>query len=130
MLDTNAASHVIKGTFPKIRAKLSVVPMASVCISTVTEAELLFGAARKANSPRLGVAVREFLLRVETLAWDSAAAAAYAELRARLERGGKPLGAMDMMIAAHAIACDVTLVTTDRAFREIGTLTVVDWTQS
>jgi len=127
MLDTNTASYVIKGTYPAIRKKLAGVPMASVCVSAITEAELLFGVARRPEAPGLATAVREFLLRLDVLAWDSAAARAYAEVRSRLEGAGTPLGALDTLIAAHAMAADAVLVTGDKAFRKVKKLKLADW---
>ena len=103
--------------------------MAQLVILAVTEAELLFGAARKPEAARLKVAVKEFLLRVEALLWDSKAARYYADVRATLERDGKPLGNLDMMIAAHAVAVEAILVTSDRAFRRLGKLKLEDWTK-
>jgi tRNA(fMet)-specific endonuclease VapC len=128
LLDINAASYVIKGNIPRIRERLLKVPMAQLAISAVTEAELLFGVARKPEAVRLKVAVQEFLLRVEALPWDSKAAWHYADVRATLERHGKPMGNLDMMIAAHAPAVDAILVTNDRTFRRLGKLKVEDWT--
>jgi len=127
MLDTNTASYVIKGTYPAIRKKLAGVPMASVCVSAITEAELLFGVARRPDAPGLATAVGEFLLRLDVLAWDSAAARAYAEVRSRLEGAGTPLGALDTLIAAHAMALGVVLVTGDKAFRKVRKLRVANW---
>jgi tRNA(fMet)-specific endonuclease VapC len=129
MLDTNAASHVIKGAFPAIREKLARVPMENVCVSAITAAELLFGVARRPDAPGLETAVGEFLLRLDVLAWDSAAARAYAGLRSRLERAGRPLGALDTLIAAHALAADAVLVTSDKAFRNVKELKLEDWTK-
>jgi tRNA(fMet)-specific endonuclease VapC len=65
---------------------------------------------------------------VEALPWDSKAAWHYADVRATLERHGKPMGNLDMMIAAHALAVDAILVTNDRTFRRLGKLKVEDWT--
>jgi tRNA(fMet)-specific endonuclease VapC len=105
------------------------VPMAQLAISAVTEAELLFGAARKPEAIRLSVAVDEFLLRVQALPWDSKATRHYADVRATLERHGKPMGNLDMMIAAHALAVEAILVTNDRAFLRLGNLKLEDWTK-
>jgi tRNA(fMet)-specific endonuclease VapC len=58
-----------------------------------------------------------FLERVETLPWSSDVAIIYADLRAKTERAGSPLAALDMMIAAHAKAADAVLVTRDKAFK-------------
>jgi tRNA(fMet)-specific endonuclease VapC len=129
LLDTNTASYVIKGNFPRVRERLLRVPMAEVGISAVTEAELRFGVARKPGAIRLKTAVEEFLLRVEVLPWDSAAAEQYAEVRADLERTGKPMGNLDLLIAAHAISAQLVLVTHDHVFRRIKRLKVEDWTK-
>lgn len=129
LLDANTASYVIKGNIPRVRQRLLKVPMAQLAISAVTEAELLFGAARKPEAVRLKVAVEEFLLRVEALPWNSKAARHYAEVRATLERHGKPMGNLDIMIAAHALALEAILVTNDRVFRRLGNLKLEDWTK-
>jgi tRNA(fMet)-specific endonuclease VapC len=110
---------VLKGNIPRVRERLLKVPMAQLAISAVTEAELLFGAARNPEAVRLKVAVEEFLLRVEALPWDSKASRHYAEIRATQERHGKPMGDLDMMIAAHALAVEAVLVTNDRSFRRL-----------
>ncbi|MGB6675944.1 MAG: type II toxin-antitoxin system VapC family toxin [Terriglobales bacterium] len=129
LLDTNTASYVIKGNFPRVRERLLKVPMAEVGISAVTEAELRFGVARKPEAVRLKTAVEEFLLRVEALSWDSDAAQQYSQVRAELERTGKPMGNLDLMIAAHALSAQVVLVTHDHVFRRIKRLKVEDWTK-
>jgi tRNA(fMet)-specific endonuclease VapC len=129
LLDTNTASYVIKGNIPRVRERLLKVPMAQLAVSAVTEAELLFGAARKPEAVQLKVAVEEFLLRVEALPWDSAAARHYADVRAALERSGAPMGNLDMMIAAHALALEAVLVTNDRVFRRLGRLKIENWTK-
>jgi tRNA(fMet)-specific endonuclease VapC len=128
LLDTNMASYVIKGNFPRVRERLMKVPMADVGVSVITEAELRFGVARKPGSARLKVAVDEFLLRVEILPWDSNAAHQYAGLRSALEDAGAPMGNLDMMIAAQARAAGIVLVTHDRVFRRVKHLKREDWT--
>src|SRR3954467_7052937 len=92
MLDTNTASYVFKGNPPAVRQRLLEVPMSSVCISVITQAELLLGVELKPEAVRLQQAVHEFLLRVEILPWDNAAAETYAKLRAYCERKECPLG--------------------------------------
>jgi len=129
LLDTNIASFVIKGNVPHVRERLVKVPMSEVGISVITEAELRFGIAKKPAAAQLAVAVEEFLVRLEILPWDSAAAKAYAELRADLERAGEPMGNLDMMIAAHALAAETVLVTHDRVFHRVKQLKFEDWTK-
>ena len=123
------ASYVIKGNFPRVRERLVRVPMADVGISVITEAELRFGVARKPEAARLAIAVEEFLLRVQILPWDSAAAKSYATLRSSLERLGEPVGNLDLMIAAQAVAAPAILVTHDHVFRRVKHLKIEDWTK-
>ena len=129
LLDTNTASYIIKGNVPGVRKRLLKVPMSRLLISAVTEAELLYGAARKRESVRLKTAVDEFLLRVDSLPWDSDVARRYADLWAALELAGTPMGNLDMMIAAHALAAEAILVTNDRSFRGLKHLKIEDWTE-
>lgn len=130
LLDTNTCNYIIQGNRPQVRERLLEIPMAEVGISVVTEAELRFGVARLPNARKLGLAVEEFLLRVELLPWDSEAARNYARIRAPLERGGEPMGNLDMMIAAQALAAEAVLVTSDRVFRRVKGLKVEDWSRA
>lgn len=127
LLDTNTASYIIKGNRPALDQHLAKVPMALVAISAVTEGELRFGAARLPHAAHLHRVLEEFFLRIAILPWDSSAARRYGELRADLEREGRPMGNLDMMIAAHALALELTVVTGDQAFRRIKKLKVEDW---
>jgi tRNA(fMet)-specific endonuclease VapC len=130
MLDTNMASYVIKGHPPAVRERLAAQPMDSIVISVVTQAELLYGLARKGHPAALAHVIHEFLLRVEALPWDERAATVYGDLRASCASAGINLGALDMMIAAHAVAANATLITHDKAFTLVpdGALAVDDWT--
>ena len=129
MLDTNIASYIIKGNRPAVDRRLVKVPMAQLAISTVTEGELRFGIALLPQATRLRSMVDDLFLRVAILPWDSSAAQAYGELRAYLQREGQPMGNLDVMIAAHALALEVILVTNDKAFSRIKRLKVEDWTK-
>jgi tRNA(fMet)-specific endonuclease VapC len=130
LLDTNTASYAIKGNVARVREQLLAVPMAEIGISVITEAELRFGVARLPAAIRLRGLVEEFLLRVEVLPWNSAAAHRYAAIRAVLERSGRPMGNMDLLIAAHALAVEAVLVTHDRVFRRVKGLMIEDWSKA
>lgn len=131
MLDTNTASDIIKGKPAAVRKHLLEVPMSSICISSITEAELLHGLAKEPEAKHLPTIVKEFLIRVEIIPWDSDAAEAYAQLRAYCESAGTSLGTMDMLIAAHSVAVGAVLVTNDKAFHMVKRhLSVEDWTIS
>ena len=119
MLDTNIASHVIKGDIPEIRERLVSVPMHNVVISSVTQAELLYGLAKRSYPKGLSARIHEFLIRVDILPWNHDVATVYGDLRARCEAAGITLSPLDMMIAAHANAADAILVTRDEAFSRI-----------
>jgi tRNA(fMet)-specific endonuclease VapC len=127
MLDTNAASGLVKGQ-PKLTVRFKAEAPDRVCLSAVTEGEMLFGVARRPEARRLHAAVSELLAAIDVLPWTSTTARRYATLRAGLERQGRPLSALDLMIAAHAAEHDMTLVTNDGAFGAVLELRVEDWT--
>jgi tRNA(fMet)-specific endonuclease VapC len=127
LLDTNTASYAIKGNIPRVRERLHKVASADIAISAVTEAELRFGLAKYPEATRLRVVVEEFLRFVEIRPWDSEAARHYAVVRAAAEQEGRPIGSLDMMIAAHALALGAVLVTGDRVFRRVAGLKIEDW---
>ena len=127
MLDTNTVSQLLR-QHPAVTRHVTTAPMAALCVSAVTEGELLFSLARRPAAKRLHRAVREFLRRVEVLPWESRAAERYGTLRAGLERNGTALAPLDLLIAAHALDRQAVLVTNDRAFGRVERLEVADWT--
>uniref|UniRef100_Q07Q46 Ribonuclease VapC n=1 Tax=Rhodopseudomonas palustris (strain BisA53) TaxID=316055 RepID=Q07Q46_RHOP5 len=130
MLDTNIASHVIRGDRREIIDRLVALPIADIVISSVTEGELLYGLAKRGYPETLSERVRQFLLRVDVLPWDHEVAQIYGDLRAACDARGVTLAPLDMMIAAHAAAADATLVTRDRAFAHVPhPLRIEDWTK-
>jgi tRNA(fMet)-specific endonuclease VapC len=129
LLDTNTVSYLIK-RHPQVTQHLLAVPMHSVCISAITAGELAFGLAKRPEAVALKAAVNEFLRRVEVLPWDAAVAQTYGALRAQMQSKGKPLAALDMQIAAHAVHLNATLITSDHAFLHIDQLMVEDWIEA
>src|SRR5271157_2437704 len=128
LLDTNAASYAINKKNAAVDRHLARVAMPELGISAVTEGELRYGATRSGSTP-LQATVEQFLLGVSIFAWDSEAAMEYGQLRSALEREGRAIGSLDMMIAAHAMALGLVLVTGDQAFRRIRRLHMEDWTK-
>lgn len=128
LLDTNTASYIIKGNIPAVHRRLARIPISQVFISSVTEAELRYGVAKRPAATKLQQLVEEFLLRVTVLPWDTHAAKQYGQLRADLERLGQPIGNLDMMIGSHALAVGAILVTNDGVFGRIKKLKLEDWT--
>ena len=129
LLDTNTASCIIRGNSPAVDRRIARVPIAQLFISAVTEGELRFGAARLPQATRLHALIEDFFLHVTILPWDSAAARQYGQLRAALESRGRPIGNLDLMIAAHAFATGAVLVSNDHVFARIPKLKVEDWTK-
>jgi len=131
VLDTNTVSYIAIDRSPAARRMLNqALSGHQVAISAITEGEVLFGLAKNpgAKAARLRASVQLLFPRLSILPWDSAAARAYGPMRAKLHAVGKPLSAIDMLIAAHAISVDATLVTHDGAFRQVNGLRCVDWT--
>ena len=127
LLDTNTVSYAVKGNVASVRERLQKAPVSNVAISVITEAELRFGVAKYPEATRLKVIVEEFLSFVDIRAWDSEAARQYATVRAAVERAGQPMGNLDIMIAAHAIALGAVLVSGDRVFRRVKGLKIENW---
>lgn len=129
MLDTDIASYAIRQSSPELLNRLSNLPPSDTCISAVTRAELLYGLAKLVPAHRLHVVVHEFLKIVRVLAWGADAADYYARIKHQLLSEGKPIGELDMMIAAHSIAAGAVLVTNNiRHFGRIELpISVADW---
>jgi len=120
MLDTDTSSYIIKGGYGPVELHLAQVLPSDICISAMTRAELLYGLKGISQRHHLHQAVHRFLKVTMMLAWDAEAADFFAEIKHQLRTGGTPIGDMDMLIAAHAIAADAVLVTNNtRHFKRI-----------
>ena len=119
MLDTNVVSHIMQGRDSVLLARLTALPVGQVVMSSITLAELENGLHRKGQPARLRSAMTQVLLRMDVLPWDEAVATCYGELCATLETQGINLSDFDMMIAAHAVTVDATLVSRDKAFVQV-----------
>ena len=128
MLDTNTVSYLVRA-HPAVSQRVVAVPMAALCISSITEGELRFGLARRPQAERLHTVVRELLQRVDVLPWDQSAAERYGATRADLVSNGKTLAPLDLLIAAHALSVDAVLVSSDKAFAQVADLVLEDWTR-
>ena len=128
LFDTNAASDLLKGQVPELSRRFAATPPGRVAVSAITEAELRYGIERKPEAMRVRIAVEALLASIPVLAWGTEAARAYGKLRALQERKGLPMSAEDLMIAAHALSCDMVLVTRNHAFRFVDGLHTQDWT--
>jgi tRNA(fMet)-specific endonuclease VapC len=128
LLDTEVASRLMRAERRAVTS-LRRSGAKSVSISSITMAELLYGARLREDNPSIMVAVRAFLARISVHPWDEAAAEAHARIRVCAKRLGRSAGAFDIMIAAHAEALRATLVTNDVAVKnlKIEGLQIVSW---
>jgi tRNA(fMet)-specific endonuclease VapC len=132
LLDTDIASFILRGRARVLADKLAALPPDRVCVSAITRGELMYGLKRLDPNHRLHILVRQFFQIVRVLAWGAEAADYYADIRHRLTTTGRPIGELDMMIAAHALAAGAILVTnnTRHFVRLVPPLTLVNWLES
>ena len=125
MLDTNICIAVLRQAPPALLGRFSR-HAAQICISTVTLAELHYGAENSKRRAENLDGIEQLTARLAVLDFDRAAAAEYGRVRVALKR--KPIGALDMMIAAHAICRGLMVVTNNRAeFSRVPGLQAEDW---
>ncbi len=128
MLDTNICIYIIKRQPPQVLKRLVACNVSDVCVSTITISELAYGISKSVDPQKNRDALSGFLVPLEILAFDDDAAFHYGEIRAHLEKKGKSIGAMDMLIAAHARSLGLTLVTNNaKEFRRVPGLSVENW---
>ena len=126
ILDTDISSYLIRGDHETVTKKFSEL-YDSCAISSITAAELQYG-ARKRNNKQLTQKVKAFCDLVEIIPWDEDAAKAYAKLRVELETSGTPIGNIDMLIAASALARKAVLVTNNTEhFSRVKDLKLGNW---
>ncbi len=130
LLDTNICIDLIRRRHPHMVARLASHEPGSIGLSTIVLAKLEYGVARSSDPARNRLALAKMILPLEIVPFDHFAAAAYGPLRARLERSGMPVGPLDTLIAAHALALGVTLVTNnEREFLRADGLTIENWSK-
>ncbi len=127
MLDTNICIYVMKNYPPKLRERFNRLAE-QLCMSSITLGELCYGAEKSARRLENLQAVEHFCARLEVLSFPAKAAAHYGQMRAELERRGKPVGPHDMLIGAHARAEGLIVVTNNaREFRRMPGIRVENW---
>ena len=131
MLDTNTCIAIIKRKPPQALKRFKAYKVGDIGISWVTLAELEFGVAKSQHLEKNQAALDEFVLPLEIAGFDRQAARVYGLVRATLEKKGSPIGSLDTMIGAHALALGVTLATNNtREFSRIKGLVITDWLDS
>jgi tRNA(fMet)-specific endonuclease VapC len=127
MLDTNIISDLVRNPQGKIAKRIAKTGEDSICTSIIVAAELRYGCA-KSGSERLLKAVEDLLAEIDILPFDVPADGEYGGIRAELEAAGKPIGANDLLIAAHAYTTGATIVTANTSeFKRVRGLKVENW---
>ena len=130
LLDTNILSDLVRRPQGRVAKRIAREGERSICTSIVVASELRFG-AEKLGSPRLTAQLEVILSTLDILPLEEPADRHYARLRWHLEQRGSPIGPNDLLIAAHALALDCTVVTAnDREFTRVPGLKVVNWLDS
>ena len=124
MLDTNAVSAFLQRRSPRLDAW---VREQRCCLSVIVAAEIRYGLEKLPAPTRLQELAEATLDTLEILPWNEACSKIYGRLRAELERRGKPLAAMDLLIASHALSEGCALVTADQAFANVAELQLEAW---
>lgn len=128
MLDTDIFSYIMNRTSGAVQARLHAVGVSDVCISAIVKCELAYGAEVSPRKPKIQAALDAYLKEFAVLDFPSAAAVDYGEIRADLKAQGTPIGANDLLIAAHARCLGLTLVTNNiREFGRVKGLKVDNW---
>lgn len=128
LLDTNICIYLIKKQPEIVINHFAQKKPGNIMISSVTVAELYFGVAKSSRQNENMIALKEFLQPLVVIDFNEADAAVYGEVRARLEKKGRPIGSMDMMIAAHAKSRNLILVTNnEKEFKHVSSLKIENW---
>lgn len=128
LLDTNICIYLIKQKPLQVMEKFRAYSVGEIGVSSITVSELWYGVAKSRRQKANAQALEQFLLPLTVPAFDNRAAEAYGEIRAALEKKGRPIGAMDMLIAAHALSLGMVLVTNnEREFLRVPELMVENW---
>ncbi len=128
LLDTDICIELIRKRDPHLLKRLTDLPAGEVGVSSITVAELEYGASKSRRAEQNREALERFLLPLMIVDFNYEAAVSYGQIRADLERAGTPIGSFDLLIAAHASSLDVTLVTNNiREFTRESRLRVENW---
>ena len=128
MLDTNICIYSIKHKPESVFRRLQEHDPSEICISSVTYAELVHGVEKSQAVEKNRLALVLLLANIEILDFDALAAEAYGKIRVDLEKGGTPIGSLDMMIAGHAKSLDYCIVTNNtKEFSRVRGLKLENW---
>ena len=128
LLDTNACIKILNNASPILITRLKSHHPSQIKLSSVVKAELVYGARKSARPPQNLRVLQDFFAPFRSLSFDDRCSEEYGIIRTELERSGKPIGPYDMMVAATAVANELTLVTHNAGeFSRVAGLRWDDW---
>lgn len=131
MLDTNICIYAIKHKPETVIKNFLSHDPEEICVSVVTYGELMHGVEKSMAIEKNRIALTLFLSPITVLDFHASAAEEYGKIRAELERQGRPIGPMDMLIAGHAKSERLVLVTNNtKEFQRVEGLMMEDWTRA
>ena len=128
LLDTNICIYVIKKRPASVLRRFKSCNVGDIAISAITYSEMLFGVEKSQHADRNRVMLEMFVSPLEILSYDEVASEKYGVIRSALEKEGRVIGSLDMLIAAHALGAGLTLVTNNKKeFGRIPGLKIENW---
>lgn len=128
MLDSNICIYIMKNDPEKVAVSFKKFHAGDIAVSSIVLSELVFGAYKSKQLQNNLIALKEFMEPINILSYNESAAYCYGELRASLEKNGTPIGALDTLIAAHALSINATLITNNtKEFSRIKHLRCENW---
>lgn len=128
LIDTNICIYIMNKKPSNVIQKFKRVKMGEMGISTITISELQYGVSKSNKRKKNEIRLHEFITPLEILPYDESAAHTYGDIRYELEKAGNPIGPLDLLIAAHAVSHNLTIITNnDKEFKRIKKLKVENW---
>lgn len=128
LIDTNICIYIMNDHPPEVIQKFREIGVGNICISSITVSELQYGACKSKQIKKNLKRLDEFLSPFEVLAYDENASKYYGKIRSNLEKQGNVIGPLDMLIAAHVLSENFTLITNnEKEFNRVKSLKVENW---
>ena len=128
LIDTNICIYIMNDHPPEVIRKFREIGVGNICISSITVSELQYGACKSKQIKKNIKRLEEFLSPFDILAYDENASNYYGKIRSQLEKKGNVIGPLDMLIAAHALSKNLTLITNnEKEFKRVKSLKVANW---
>ncbi len=128
LIDTNICIYIMNDHPPQVIQKFREIGVGNICISSITVSELQYGACKSKHIKKNMKRLDEFLSPFEIISYDESASRYYGKIRSHLEKQGNVIGPLDMLIAAHALSENLTVITNnEKEFKRVNALKVENW---